>query len=312
MSGDAAFHEGELALQELVGASRRLAEVGPRFIRDHMPQQHRDFFAQLPFLVAGAVDVHGQPWASLLCGAPGFARSPDERSLQIDARAATGDPLDGLLERQARVGLLGIEAHTRRRNRMNGRIVDEGAGDGLTVVVEQSFGNCPKYIQARQARFEPARLALGAVESLRGLDDAARRLVQAADTLFIATTHPQVAQGNGRTSGVDVSHRGGRPGFVAVEGDALWVPDYVGNSYFNTLGNLRLEPRCGLLFVDFERADALWVAARAEIVLEAPDDGRVPRPQRWVRLQVRQVRRRAQAFPLAWGPAALAPELAGA
>ena len=32
-------------------------------IRDAMPEQHREFFAQLPFVIAGTVDQTGQPWA---------------------------------------------------------------------------------------------------------------------------------------------------------------------------------------------------------------------------------------------------------
>jgi hypothetical protein len=43
--------------------------------------------------------------------------------------------------------------------------------------------------------------------------------------------------------GVDVSHRGGRPGFVRVDaaGESLRLPDYQGNQFYMTLGNLRRE-----------------------------------------------------------------------
>ena len=73
------FHEGELAWQERTGARARLAQAGPRVIRDHMPEQHREFFAQLPLLVAGTVDAQGQPWASVSrrpAGLRRFARPP--------------------------------------------------------------------------------------------------------------------------------------------------------------------------------------------------------------------------------------------
>ena len=42
---------------------------------------------------------------------------------------------------------------------------------------------------------------------------------------------------------MDISHRGGRPGFVRVDGDVLTIPDFRGNRYFNTLSNLLLEQR---------------------------------------------------------------------
>ena len=58
------FHAGERAVQERVGVAARMAEFGPRVIRDFMPDQHREFFAQLPFVIAGTKDAAGQPWAA--------------------------------------------------------------------------------------------------------------------------------------------------------------------------------------------------------------------------------------------------------
>lgn len=55
------WHAGERALQERAGSAETLAEVGWRVVRAEMPQQHRDFFAQLPFIVLGAADALGQP-----------------------------------------------------------------------------------------------------------------------------------------------------------------------------------------------------------------------------------------------------------
>ena len=66
---------------------------------------------------------------------------------------------------------------------------------------------------------------------------------------------------------MDVSHRGGPPGFVqVVDEQRLWLPDYSGNGYFNTLGNLASAPRAGLLWLDFVHGDMLQLAAQAELV----------------------------------------------
>ena len=62
----APFHAGERALQAQTGWRDRMEAVGPRVIRDYMPDQHREFFAQLPFLVVGSLDASLQPWASVL------------------------------------------------------------------------------------------------------------------------------------------------------------------------------------------------------------------------------------------------------
>ena len=143
-----AFHAGERAVQARAGVDARMAELGPRVIRDFMPDQHRTFFEQLPFLITGTVDDHGQPWASVLAQPPGFIRSPDPKHLVVRAQPLPGDPMKDTLADGAPIGLLGIEPHTRRRNRMNG-VLREVDASGFTVELSQSFGNCPKYIQAR-------------------------------------------------------------------------------------------------------------------------------------------------------------------
>ena len=296
------FHEGEQALQREAGAFERLAEVGPRVIRDHMPDQHRDFFPLLPFVLLGSVDDRGQPWASVLAGEPGFVHSPDARRLRVDALPDAQDPLHAALRVGAKLGLLGIQQHTRRRNRMNGTVVQLD-GRGLELAVDQSFGNCPKYIQPREPVFVPAlRAAAQAPREMERLDEAARALVSQADTFFIATAHPRAGEDDDPNHGVDVSHRGGPSGFVEVapDGSALTVPDYVGNFFFNTLGNLELDPRCGLVFVDFEGGALLQVRARGRVVRDAAEVARFPGAQRLLVLEVAAARYTEAALPLRW------------
>jgi hypothetical protein len=304
-----AFHEGEQAVQVLAGVRERFAATGAPFIRDHMPEQHREFFPLLPFLLVGSVDAQGQPWASVLAGAPGFARSPDPRLLDVRAWPHEQDPLARSLKAGVPIGLLGIQPHTRRRNRLNGHVayVD---GKSFGVHVDQSFGNCPKYIQARQPRFTGKRDTSSSVVRMRTLDDVAQQLVRGADTLFIATSHPQAMADGSPEHGVDVSHRGGKPGFVRVDdGAVLTLPDFTGNSFFNTLGNIVLEPRCGLLFIDYDTGGTLQVAARATIVTQGEELASFRGALRLLRLEVDEAIRTEAALPIAWGPAELSPVL---
>lgn len=302
------WHDGERALQERAGVLERMAGLGARVLRDRMPEQHRAFFAQPPFVVVGGLDAARQPWASVLAGPPGFMQSPDEQHLRVDARAATDDPLADSMRLGASVALLGIEPHTRRRNRLNG-VVSALDASGFTVEVRQSFGNCPKYIQAREPAFVAQASVAQAAQRARGLDAAARRIVETADTFFIATAHP--AAGDALAShGVDVSHRGGRPGFVRVtDGNRLTVPDFVGNSFFNTLGNIEVNPRAGLLFVDFETGDLLHVTVRAEVLWDGPELAAFEGAQRLLRMEVVSALRRPAALPLHWEPAQPSPYL---
>lgn len=307
----APFHPGEATLQARLGLDERLDAVGRTVIRDHMPDQHRELFGKLPTLLVGALDADGQPWATMLAGAPGFVRTPDARTLRADARPAPGDPVAPLLQAGAPVGLLGLEPHTRRRNRMNGRVRRADAR-GFEVEVLQSFGNCPKYIQARMplpAQREP----LPAQAFGPHLSEQAHALVRRADTLFIASASA-AAIGPRKAEGVDVSHRGGPPGFVRLHdhgaGTRLTMPDYLGNFFFNTFGNLLQWPRAGLLFIDHERGDMLQLAVDTEIVLDGDELADHPGAQRLLHARVRHGWWRPAALPLRWSAPVFAPQFA--
>ena len=294
------WHAGEKTLQEKVGVAERMEAFGQKVIRDYMPDQHRSFYHQLPFMVAASVDVLGRPWATLLEGPEGFVSSPDPRVLTIDTTLPADDPATpGLVAGQA-VGLLGIELHTRRRNRINGQIRQAAEGQ-LQVRVEQSFGNCPQYIQLRDCTrvAEPAQARVDATT----LDATSVSMIQAADTFFVAS---YVEQGDGQRA-VDVSHRGGRPGFVKVEGNRLIIPDYAGNLHFNTLGNLLVNPRAGLLFIDFSNGNVLQLCGRAEVLLDSPAIQDFEGAERLWTLEVEQVVWRPAAVSLRWAFKEYAP-----
>ncbi|NCE86241.1 MULTISPECIES: pyridoxamine 5'-phosphate oxidase family protein [Pseudomonas] len=294
------WHVGERYLQAAVGVADRMAVVGPKVIRDHLPEQHRDFYPLLPYLVLGVVDEQGIPWATMLEGAPGFAHSPDPQTLQIDSLPSTGDPARTALHVGASVGLLGIDLNTRRRNRMNGRI-EALDHDGFSVDVVHTYGNCPKYIQLRPVD-AIARKPGTQVERLDGLDDAAQMMIRNADTFFVAS----YVEVDGQRS-VDVSHRGGNSGFVRVEGNVLTIPDFAGNLFFNTLGNLQVNPVAGLLFIDFESGEVLHLAGRTSLILEGPEVARFEGAQRLWTVTVEQVIRRPAALALRWQFAEFSP-----
>lgn len=292
----AVWHAGETFLQEKAGAAERMAEVGRRVIRDYMPDQHRDFYAQLPFLVLGSVDPHDDAWATLLVGEPGFLSSPSPTVLDVAAQPDAGDPArEGMREGDA-VGLLGMEMHTRRRNRMNGILASRPGG--FRVDVEQSFGNCPRYIRLRDFRFDrdPTAPFFGDVRESSRLDAQARATIAAADTFFVAT----YADREGRRQ-VDVSHRGGKPGFVRVGDDGcLTVPDFNGNLFFSTLGNLVLNGKAGLVFVDFDSGDVLQMTGDAQVILDSPEIGAFQGAERLWTFRPRRIVRRSGALALRW------------
>ena len=260
MSGP--FHDGEVRMQDSAGVMEKTRAFNAVVIRDYMPDQHRDFYPLLPFVVIGAVDDEGRPWATLRAGPPGFMWSPDPRALSVRLAPDADDPADEGLREGRAIGLLGIELHTRRRNRLNGTV--HKTPSGFVVAVEHAFGNCPKYIQIRYARPRPDAIK-GAPEITDGLTERARAIISAADTFFVAS---YADTPGGRQ--VDVSHRGGRPGFVRIGDDGwLTLPDFSGNRMFNTLGNFAVNPKAGLVFFDDATGDLVQMTGRVELDLSA-------------------------------------------
>ena len=297
------WHAGEKLLQRRVGASDRMEAMGQKVIRDYMPDQHREFYHQLPFMVVGAVAAGGRPWATLLEGPQGFVSSPDPRSLALEVLLDPQDPATPGLQAGDAIGLLGIELHTRRRNRINGLI--NSAKDGcLQVSVEHAFGNCPQYIQKRTWSWAPNGVdGKPPRQDFPGLDPRSAQIIGAADTFFVAS---YMQHDDGQRS-VDVSHRGGRPGFVKVDGDLLTIPDYAGNLHFNTLGNLQLNAQAGLLFVDFNSGDVLQLSGHTELILESPLIAAFEGAERLWTFKVQQVVLRPAAVALRWGFEEFAP-----
>ncbi|WP_436761126.1 pyridoxamine 5'-phosphate oxidase family protein [Streptosporangium sp. V21-05] len=317
-------HAGEIAVQRRAGV--RVAGLGSARTRPEIPAVAAEFLARQRMLLIGATGRDGRLWASVLTGPEGFAEAVDERTVVIDAVPGERDPLAGL--DGGRIGMLAIEPLSRRRMRVNGTLSREGGR--LIVRTEQAYANCPKYIQAREIVTEPgpgagARPGPGAgaepgagatapapsspgstdsfgftrfpgstgstgFSSATVFGDDDRAWIESADTFFVATSAPGL--------GADLSHRGGNPGFVRVLDDRRLVwPEYVGNSMYMTLGNLELDDGCGLLFLDWERGDALHLTGRAHVDW---DPGGVPGAQRLVRFELDRLVRVRGASPLRW------------
>jgi uncharacterized protein len=262
------FHAGERAVQQRAGtqaeADRHVGMLAEPDLRSGIGH----FLAERTFAGITGRDATGRLWTSPLTGPAGFLRPTGATTLQIRALPVRGDALQGLPADQP-VGLLAIEFARRRRVRVNGTLT-EARPDGLTVEVEQAYGNCPQYIQQRVLEPDASPTSATAPSTRRELlspDDVA--LVRAADTFLLGTTHPE--------RGSDASHRGGPPGFVrVVDGRHLWWPDYPGNNMFNSFGNLAVDPEAALLFVDFPAGRALELSGTAHVewsVSGAGDDG---------------------------------------
>lgn len=305
---DTPFHAGEIEVQERLGV-REIARDREPFIRDRLTEQHRAFFPQLSFLPVGVAGADRRPIATILEGAPGFISCRDPGRVRIEARISPDDPAASHLTPGASLGALGIELETRRRNRFFGEIVSRDAS-GLDVAIVRAFGNCPKYIRTRSLlrRSAPSHREAEPSRILSALDQGAIELIRRADCFFVASSGGE--DGGGRR-GADVSHRGGRPGFVRVEDDALTVPDFAGNMFYNTIGNFRLNPRAGLVFWDFETGALLHVGGVVEMDWDGPEVSAFPGAERLWRLRVESAMRRPGAMSSRWASEEASPFVAG-
>jgi len=269
----AEWHAGEEWLQKSAGSHEQLAAHAARVFLPYLAPQLREFFPLLPFVALSFIDVDGNPWGTLLPGKPGFVWSPEPTLVRVERLPPQGDPLAASLHPGCQLGLLGIELPTRRRNRVNGVVIDVDTA-GFTMRVQQAYGNCPRYIQQRACSGPKSVPNNVRTSAFRAIDDsAARTLLSETDTAFVATYGP----GPEGHAAMDMSHRGGLRGFIHVDDDGcITVPDFPGNHYFNTLGNIHSTRRAALVVPSFDSGDVLLLSGEASICLPGETDSEMP------------------------------------
>ncbi|MEV6838312.1 pyridoxamine 5'-phosphate oxidase family protein [Streptomyces sp. NPDC051133] len=284
------YHAGSRALQDLAGVRDRADHVGRSLGQDIKPVAAA-FLELQPLLVIGAAAPEtGRVWASPLTGTPGFVRATGPRQMSVVTDAGSG-PLAGALTTPGTpVGTIALDPRTRRRMRLNGRL--RPTPRGFAVEADQVFSNCPKYIQRRESYDTLPDRVPGTPHRAGELGPRHVEFIGAADTFFLATVHP---------GGADVSHRGGNPGFVraASPHELVW-PDYSGNAMFLTLGNLRTDPRAGLLFLDWETGGTLRLTGEARTKFTAGGE-------RTVRFTLTEALWTPAALPLRWSAPEYSP-----
>jgi uncharacterized protein len=138
--------------------------------------------------------------------------------------------------------------------------------------------------RALQDAFDSRRLADRLEERLtrEAFSDDDRAFIECQPLFLLAT-----ADADGWP---DCSYKGGVPGFVQViDAKTLVFPSYDGNGMFRSLGNLSINPRVGLLFIDFEQPRRLRVQGLAELRDDDPLQSRFPGAQRIVRVRAERI-----------------------
>ncbi|KAI1095656.1 hypothetical protein F5B19DRAFT_440508 [Rostrohypoxylon terebratum] len=195
---------------------------------------------------------------------------------------------------------LSIDLETRDRVKFAGRMVAgsvkrtaPGIADlQMVFQVNESIGNCPKYLNKKVIVPHTPKPRLASEGSGIPLPKDAVDVIQKADLFFIASKHG--------SESMDTNHRGGAPGFVRIlrneeegrEGGGLSIvyPEYSGNRLYQTLGNLQLDPYAGLAFPDFDTGDVVYVTGRTTILVGEKAADMMPRQKLAVRIDVTEAR----------------------
>lgn len=275
------FHPGEKAIHDLLGISDEAHQL-EGMIKGRLAPAAMRMLPAFGFALATSIDSSGNVWTSFLTGPAGFLSVVSDEIISLSTISDT--KFLNNIKGNREVGLLFINFEARVRVRVNGTGVIDDDG-GLVLTVRQSYFNCPKYIQARKFEFTHQNHTDGE-HGEASLDDSHIRIIREADTFFISTYAAE--------QGADCSHRGGSPGFMEVlDHQTIQWRDYPGNNLYNTIGNLHVNPHCGLLVIDFATNRILQMTGTARFVVKDQDS-------RFVVFTLRSMNDISDATPFSW------------
>ena len=294
------WHEGEKRIHQL---THNLGEDNPT--SPFLTPRAAALVSRYTLMSLGALDAQDRPWCTVWgTGDPPLAQQVAQSVLGIRSTVdGTFDPVvqelfggrtDGEIVRETPPGRmvsgLSCQLDERGRVKLYGRMIagalsatdeddsstkDDTIGKAaeaqLVLKIEQSLGNCPKYLNKKTITSHTPQPKL--VSDSPRLSDDAMDLIHRADLFFIASAH--------KHEDMDGNHRGGPPGFIRVfnppptstEGSTdgqssivVW-PEYSGNNLYQTLGNLTSTPRAGLCIPDFISGDVVYLTGTTEVLV---------------------------------------------
>lgn len=295
-----------------------------------LPPSYGHRVAVSPLLAVGTVDDQGRPWTSIWGGERGFARPVAQGILGVQSlvdeahdpvvQALLGKAADGevLQPEDGKVmSALSIDLESRDRVKLAGKMIvgslaarhdsNDVAEAQIAMLVQESLGNCPKYLNKKTIRAHVPSPHLAS--ATLPLSSEALALIEQADMFFLSSF-------NGQT--MDTNHRGGPVGFVRVlsnsppkEGDdggvVLVYPEYSGNRLYQTLGNLHTNPLLGIAIPDFTTSDILYLTGSTQLLVGAAAASVMPHTNLAVKVTIHSARLVKNSLPFRGTPSAPSP-----
>lgn len=260
MTNSNPFHQGELDVQKSVG-EQAIASRLSKLIQNLIPPRALDFIRLQSVIWIGIEGQDGFLWAFPLFGSPGFINPDNKKQVEINLEGnfSIPDEWRATLQKGKALGCLVIDFSTRRRVRING-IIQKVSDNNLQIDIQESYPNCPKYIRKREIRGKSEFCEVTFESSGIELNEQTKSIIDGSDTAFVASLALNRA---------DISHRGGESGFIKHHfPNKILVPDYKGNSMFNTLGNFKANPQGGMVIVDFTLGYYLHLSGKINIIFD--------------------------------------------
>jgi uncharacterized protein len=316
-------HAGELLVQAQRHVPTELSHIIEDLITTEIPAQHSAFFSNLDYFAICTTDHLGRPWGTLLVrGETTLISIPhrDKNSLEIRTKLSPDDPFyrcllqhqtdqpDGGRRRSAArrcFAGVGVDFRNRRRNKIAGEIVSSLCqADGrilLKLLANENLGNCPKYITVRElVPCSSPRVPITVLDHMSSspqggpppplLLESYRHIINQASTVFISTIHTSRSDESPSDTDMGLNHRGGNPGFIRCyqtdEATYLCLPDYSGNRFYQSLGNVQSDSLIGLTIPCFASGDVLMVSGEGENLYDDEASAVMPRVTLLTRIRV--------------------------
>lgn len=208
---------------------------------------------------------------------------------------------------------VGVMFENRRRNKFAGFINERNAGvEGnrrVQIEIMESLGNCPKYINTRQLVPNPNHRPVVLHKELSLPPGALMpketiKHISQADAIFLATRYTSPTQTIFK-SHLGINIRGGKPGFLRIatenERQVAYLPDYSGNRFMSSLGNIHTDGVAGItvpLMKKGQPIDVVYLTGDAEVLIGKESSKIFPGVNTCVRIELTGFMHVQDAVPL--------------
>ncbi|UJR07373.1 hypothetical protein I4U23_011659 [Adineta vaga] len=284
-------HEGELFVQKKRHTPSNMPMIVSEMISDDMPDQHSEFFTHLNYFGISTLDIDGRPWATIITGSSTtLIHAVSEMELKVSVILPKGDPfLSSVINTTNSTcryfAGIGVDFSNRRRNKVAGFISQSNLINdtlNMSLITNESLGNCPKYITIRKLEYykrNPKIIADYRNTDKISFNQECLDIIHQASTIVLATRHTNHNCDN--TSDLGLNYRGGNPGFVRTYEESghtfIVIPDYSGNRFYQSLGNIETDRIAAVVFPCFTTGDMLHVTGIAENIYDDEAERIMPR-----------------------------------